>query len=409
MVTTYYPPYNFGGDGIFVQRLAHALAEHGHTVDVIHCVDAYRLTAGQEPARTYEHHSNITVHGLRSSFGRLSPLATQQTGHPYFKTAALRRVLDRQFDVIHYHNISLVGGPKVLMYGRGIKLYTMHEYWLICPTHVLFKFNREVCHQPQCVRCTLSYGRPPQLWRASNLLKTAIQQVDAFLALSQSSLKRHQQAGFAGRLIHCPGFVPPVEVYNEKTFPTPKPQPYFLVVGRLEKLKGIQTLIPLFHSNSKARLLIAGTGKYEPELRRLAAGNPRIQFLGYVSGTALYALYRHAHAVLVPSLCPEIFPLVILEAFQQQTPVIARALGGMSELIHESAGGLLYETNAELLSALELLHENETYRRTLGEQGYQAYLQQWTVETHLQRYFTLIDEIVAARRQSGCGTGAMRN
>jgi glycosyltransferase involved in cell wall biosynthesis len=141
----------------------------------------------------------------------------------------------------------------------------------------------------------------------------------------------------------------------------------------------------------------------------LAARNPRIQFLGYVSGTALHALYRQARAVLVPSLCQEIFPLVILEAFQQQTPVIARALGGMSELIHESAGGLLYETNAELLSALELLQENETYRRTLGEQGYRAYLQRWTVETHLQRYFTLINEIVAARRQSSRGTGAMSN
>jgi hypothetical protein len=46
------------------------------------------------------------------------------------------QILETGFDVIHYHNISLVGGPTILAYGQGIKLYTMHEYWLVCPTHV---------------------------------------------------------------------------------------------------------------------------------------------------------------------------------------------------------------------------------------------------------------------------------
>jgi glycosyltransferase involved in cell wall biosynthesis len=38
------------------------------------------------------------------------------------------------------------------------------------------------------------------------------------------------------------------------------PEPYFLFVGRLEKIKGLQTLIPVFRDYNKARLLIAGTG-----------------------------------------------------------------------------------------------------------------------------------------------------
>ena len=75
MITTFYPPYNFGGDGIFVQRLSNELARRGHRVDVIHSVDAYRLRAA-EPARGYEDHPNVTVHALASSFGFLSALAT---------------------------------------------------------------------------------------------------------------------------------------------------------------------------------------------------------------------------------------------------------------------------------------------------------------------------------------------
>ena len=51
MLTTFYPPYAFGGDGIAVQRLARALARAGHAVTVVHDVDAYRaLEGGTEPA-----------------------------------------------------------------------------------------------------------------------------------------------------------------------------------------------------------------------------------------------------------------------------------------------------------------------------------------------------------------------
>jgi hypothetical protein len=45
MITIFYPPYNFGGDGIFVHRLSNQLARPGHEVDVIHCIDAHRLGA----------------------------------------------------------------------------------------------------------------------------------------------------------------------------------------------------------------------------------------------------------------------------------------------------------------------------------------------------------------------------
>ncbi|HEY8723559.1 MAG TPA: hypothetical protein VIL92_06825, partial [Gaiellaceae bacterium] len=50
LLTTFYPPYNFGGDGIFVQRLAGELVRRGHHVEVVHSVDAYRALARSEPA-----------------------------------------------------------------------------------------------------------------------------------------------------------------------------------------------------------------------------------------------------------------------------------------------------------------------------------------------------------------------
>ena len=45
MVTTFYPPYHFGGDGTYVRALSEALVKRGHEVTVVHCEDAYRLAA----------------------------------------------------------------------------------------------------------------------------------------------------------------------------------------------------------------------------------------------------------------------------------------------------------------------------------------------------------------------------
>ena len=70
MITTFYPPYNFGGDGIFVRQLSNELARRGHHVEVIHCIDSYRLMAGRKPIGTYNDHPNVmyTVFGATSGF-----------------------------------------------------------------------------------------------------------------------------------------------------------------------------------------------------------------------------------------------------------------------------------------------------------------------------------------------------
>jgi glycosyltransferase involved in cell wall biosynthesis len=397
MITTFYPPYNFGGDGFYVQRLSNELARRGHHVEVIHCVDAYRLLAQHEPEHSYEDHPNVTVHGLKSAFGSLSPLATQQTGSPFFKSHRLREILGQGFDVIHYHNISLIGGPKILEYGSGIKLYTMHEYWLICPTHVLFRFNRAACSQPHCFTCALTYKRPPQWWRQGDMMRSALQHVDAFIAPSRFTKEIHHRMGLDGRIVHLPHFIPGVG--DGAALPLRRPQcepehkPYFLFVGRLEKIKGLQTLIPVFRRYEKAQLWIAGDGGYASQLLQLTGGSDNVRFLGHRTKDELQELYRNATAVIVPSLSFEVFALVILEAFLQQTPVVTRNIGGMPEIIQESGGGLTYDTDQELLAAMDQLLADSSYRDRLGASGHKALEQKWSADAHLKSYFALIDEI----------------
>lgn len=402
MITTFYPPYAFGGDAIFIYRLTNMLARRGHEVDVIHCVDSYRALANGPPPSGFANEPGVTRHGLVSGVGVLSPLATQQTGYPLFKGRKIRRILAaKPFDVIHFHNISLVGGPMLLRYGEGIKLYTMHEHWLVCPTHVLFKFKREPCVKPSCFRCTLVYRRPPQLWRYTGMLKAALRNVDAFISPSEFTLRRHQASGLDIPIVHIPSCLSGTAESDEAPaapddigLPS---RPFFLFAGRLEKLKGLHTIIPLFRGYHEADLVVAGDGEYAGELKRLAAGCGRIHFLGRLTPSQLMAAYARAIALLVPSITFETFGQVIIEAYAAHTPVIVRDLGPMPEIVAESGGGLIFRDNAELLEAMERLRTDRVLRDKLGQAGYDAYRARWTEEAYLERYLGLIEEIAARK------------
>ena len=152
-----------------------------------------------------------------------------------------------------------MGGPRILEYGQGIKLYTMHEYWLVCPTHVLFRFNRVACTQPHCLACSLTYKRPPQWWRYLGLLEAAVKHVNVFIAPSRFGKDIHHQLGLNVPIVHLPYFIPAPEAalptFERAASEAPQ-KPYFLFVGRLERLKGLQTLIPIFRNYHKAELLV---------------------------------------------------------------------------------------------------------------------------------------------------------
>ena len=396
MITTFYPPFSFGGDGIFVYRLAQALAERGHRVDVVHSEDAYRLQHPDDPELRFPEHVNVTRHALRSRWPMLSVLCAHQLGTPAVYRSQVRTLLrGGQYDVIHYHNVSLMGGPGVLREGRAVKLYTPHEYWLVCPTHVLFTFNREACTQRHCLRCTLHARRPPQLWRYRRLLEDCTSHVDRFLMPSRFALDRHRADGLDAPMTLLPNFVP--EPPRAETTRPVAERPFFLFVGRLEKLKGVQDLLRLFHDYRDADLLVVGAGSYRPVLERQARTLEHVKFIGRVHPSTIGAYYQQAIAVLVPSLCYEVFPLVPAEAFTHGTPVIARRIGALTEVVDESGGGYTFETLGECRAAMERLHANPDLRRELGDRGRRMARANWTTDVHVRRYMDLVHELLEQR------------
>ena len=165
-------------------------------------------------------------------------------------------------------------------------------------------------------------------------------------------------------------------------------------------MKGFQRLIPLMRLLPEVDLRIAGTGPFEGRLRDLAVDIPNVKFEGLLGGSDLARLFHGARAVVVPSLFPETFGYVVLEAFAVRTPVIVHEGGGaIRETGVLSGGGLGYRLDGELLLAMRRMVHDDDLRDTLADRGYAMRIGEWSESAHLDRYFNLIRGIQAGRAE----------
>lgn len=403
-VTTFYPPHNFGGDGVHVQRLSHALARRGHQVSVVHAPGAYALLNGHRPlprARVgdADGETTVRVHLLGGLRGLVEPFLVQQTGRPVLERSRLRRLLGGNGtlspDVIHYHNVSLVGGLGVLGIGRAVKLYTAHEYWLACPTHLLFRYNREVCASRTCIRCTLRSGRPPQLWRTTAARDRYLENVDTMIFPSRLTQTVYEEQGIRRRSRVLHHFLPDAYVESAASRGARRADvpPYFLYVGRLAAVKGVDRLLDHFATRAvPAPLYLAGDGPLEESLRRRYGGHAAIRFLGRLSQEELGPLYRDAVALILPSTGYEIYGQVVLEAFAHRTPAIVTDRTGAREFIDASGAGRVYRSGGELTAALAAFASDPSMRDDDGARGREHIEREHREAQYVERYLDLIRE-----------------
>jgi len=201
-------------------------------------------------------------------------------------------------------------------------------------------------------------------------MRNAIASLDRVIAPSEYARKR-----IAPQATVLPHFLAPCEAV-----PKPDRPDYYLFVGRLEKLKGLENILALF---GKRRLKVAGTGSEGERLRRLAG--PNVEFLGRVPHERLNSLYAGAIATIIPSLCEETFGLVVLESLAQRTPLVTSSLGALPELVEQTNGGFVYHDLRELETILDNLDRNPLPASPRN-------LDRFTPGAHLNAYLKIIEE-----------------
>lgn len=124
----------------------------------------------------------------------------------------------------------------------------------------------------------------------------------------------------------------------------------FLYVGRLERRKGVQNLIraaTALPGSDWSLTLVGGDTPTAPlgssmrdQVELMIAGDPRIELLGGVVRAELAQLHAGADVCISPSLW-ECWPNTVLEAFEQNRPVLATPVGGHLEMVEPGRNGWL--------------------------------------------------------------------
>jgi glycosyltransferase involved in cell wall biosynthesis len=113
--------------------------------------------------------------------------------------------------------------------------------------------------------------------------------------------------------------------------------------GRLTAQKSLEVALAALARVDGVTLLIAGEGDQRAPLERRTAElglEDRVRFLGPQPRGRVLELFRAADAVVLSSSW-ENFPHAVVEALAAGTPVLATAIGGVAEVVHDGENGLL--------------------------------------------------------------------
>jgi glycosyltransferase involved in cell wall biosynthesis len=181
-----------------------------------------------------------------------------------------------------------------------------------------------------------------KLWRGfkETYRKILFRFSDRFVAFSQMAEEFLTDRGVPGDKIETQVQVMPEELLaepeNHNLDEKYSGKKMILSLGYLEERKGVQDLIEAFKQieDEDYRLVIAGTGPYEEELKQKASGDNRIEFPGYLSEQEKANYFDAADLFVLPTH-HDPWGLVVNEALYYGTPVITTEAAGAKELLDE--------------------------------------------------------------------------
>jgi glycosyltransferase involved in cell wall biosynthesis len=218
---------------------------------------------------------------------------------------------------------------------------------------------------------------------------------DAHVAISYSSaVDRHLAANGIGDRAIVPYFpTAPAHPQAER-----EGSPRVVFAGRVIAAKGVGVLIRAA-ACVDAEFVICGDGRALEQMRRLAKRlriSERVRFAGWLAPGELAAQLASASVVALPSVWPEPFGLVGIEAHAAGRPVVASDTGGVGDWLEHGVSGLMVPPGdaRALAGALQELLDDPPRRRALGAAGRQAVARGFSEARHLE---VLFDAYRAAR------------
>jgi glycosyltransferase involved in cell wall biosynthesis len=360
-----------GGEERVVEDLSRELVSRGHDVSI--------ATLQQPGDLPNDEVAGAKVHLLRSSSYRVTrsnrnverrhapPIPDPET------VLDLSRVLRRERpQVVHAHNwivhsyLPLAGGAHSAL------ALSLHDYGLICATRRLRRKDH-VCSGPapvKCQQCAVEhYGVTKGLVAAFGTRSQESRlrrHVDAFLPVSSTveELCRMREGEVSRVIPNFIGELPPAPLDDPRLAQLPE-EPFILFFGDVTEDKGAWVLAEAYRRLEDPPPLVLIGRCYIDEL----ANRPGVHVMGpWPHALAIEALRRSLFSV-APSLWPEPFGLVALEAAAAGKPIVASNMGGLRDIIVDGETGLVVpaEDKRALAAAMQRLVGDEELRARLGK------------------------------------------
>ena len=313
--------------------------------------------------------------------------------------------------IAHVHNIYHHLSPSILslLRDRGIPVVmTVHDLKLGCPAYTMMRGNKpcESCRGGKvhnvllnkCIKGSAALSAVVMVEAALHrMLRTYESGVARFVVPSRFVLDTLVRWGWPREaFVHIPNFVD-----VERFRPGNGIGRRFVYCGRLDALKGVETLVRAA-ALARQPVTIVGRGPQEARLRELAAElGADVSFAGHLAKDALIEVLQSARAIVVPSEVNENAPLSLLEAYATARPVIGSNIAGIPELIREGETGALFPTGdapalAAVLERFALLPGS--HLADMGEAGRRWVEQDFNPSVYRERLLSLYAslELVAA-------------
>ncbi|WP_460820659.1 glycosyltransferase [Nocardioides ungokensis] len=340
--------------------------------------EAAALSAAGHRVELFQRHSD-DIGGW--SLARKAALPVRSFWNVEARKDLARRLEASRPDVVHVHNTFPLISPSVLYACRdaGVPVVvTLHNYKLLCASGDFFR-DGAPCHD--CANGSAAPALQHGCYRGSRL---ATAPVVAGLALHRSAWRELVSAyifiSASQRDLMHDLRLPADRVFVKHNFvdadTTARSGPEHLAVylGRLDAAKGVPFLMRAWdvfrvrHPESPLRLVVAGGGPLEGDVRAWGSRHPSVDVTGLLPPDEAQRLLRRALVTVVPSQWEETFGLVAIEAMAAGVAPLAPARGSFSELVTDGVDGALFEPDDPGALA-RVLHDVDLHPGRYAELG----------------------------------------
>jgi glycosyltransferase involved in cell wall biosynthesis len=364
IATDAFPPA-CGGSGWSTHELARGLRDRGHEVSLA------QVHAGP-PAGHDRSYDGFRVRAIEQRAPAVPFVRNYVKNERFWAYAApaLRAMaLESRAEIIHAQHVLTSPAAVAAASGLGVPVVcTVRDYWPVCYWGTLIHdpSSPSLCPacsasmMTRCVRPRAGAAWPLALpfvpYMRGNLARKqrALAGASAVVAVSSAiarDLRDRSWALGAARIEIIPN---PVDVAAlrraAQAAAPPVKGPYAIFVGKLERNKGVDYLLPaLERARLPWPLVVVGDGRQRAALEAEARGlNRDARFLGWLDRPRVMAWLAHASLLVFPSRGPESLSRVLLEAAAVGVPIAAMHTGGTGDILEHGVSGLLSGTPDEL-------------------------------------------------------------